>query len=120
LSSLIMAMKDVHRARNTRFRRLFSIEMESDCGNYISVVANNISSRGIAILGETCLQPGDLTILRVSTEHEFHATVVWRKGRRLGLRFESEVSLIQLLGFQLSVRSLRQSPSSTDAHGCEL
>ena len=100
--------------RAPRFRRIFCADIAGDFGEYTPVVTSNFSSSGIAIIGDSCLQPGDPTILRVAPELELNATVVWRKGRRLGLRFKREVSLIEMLEIQMSVRALRQSRSPND------
>lgn len=109
MQGLLERLKDGLPARLNRFRRVMFVEIDSDFEVGAQAVTSNISARGMAVICDADLQPGDEAWVRIGSADPMMARVVWRKGRRLGFRFEKEFDMVRSLGANISARRLVRS-----------
>jgi hypothetical protein len=99
-------LKNGFPVRLNRFRRMMFVEIGVDSDHRSRAVTSNLSARGMAVICDADLEPGDEASIRIGAQSPIMARVVWRKGRRLGFRFEREVDMIQCLGASITAQRL--------------
>jgi hypothetical protein len=98
-------------ARDNRFRRLMFVDIDEGPFGMSLAVTSNLSRRGLAIIGDCSLERGDKTWIGFGNDRPLvPAKVIWRDGRRLGLAFDKELSLVEYFGARIAVnkRSLAE------------
>lgn len=80
------------------------VEIDAGESGLIRAVTSNLSRGGLAAIGDIKVQPGDHVWLRLGDGPRCAATVVWRKGRRTGFKFDGEPDLPDQLGMNLPQR----------------
>lgn len=106
-------------ARVNRFRRVMFVEIDQGPFGVISAVTSNLSRSGLAVIGESLLEPGDKAWIGFGDARRIAATVVWREGRRLGFRFDRELNLVEYFGTHLAVRKRARAQSVALDMGAE-
>lgn len=106
-------------ARVNRFRRVMFVEIDQGPFGVINAVTSNLSRRGLAVIGDSLLEPGERAWIGFGDSRRVAATVVWREGRRLGFRFERELNLVEYFGTQLAVRKRTRNRSAESEQGVE-
>ncbi|MCW1400953.1 PilZ domain-containing protein [Novosphingobium sp. MW5] len=96
-------------ARQNRFKRLMMVEIIDSAGEVFKVSTSNLSFSGMAVIGQTSLEPGDHIRVRISSLGNHSARVAWRRERRIGLSFDRDLDLIGCLG--PSIRPVSHDPS---------
>lgn len=93
--------------RPNRFNRIMMVEITDFTGEIYKVSTSNLSFKGMAIIGQTPLEPGDDVKVRIGDGRPLSATVAWRKERKIGLSFDQEIDLIASLGLLLDVKQAK-------------
>ncbi len=107
-------------ARVNRFRRVMFVDIDQGALGVVSAVTSNLSRRGLAIIGESLLEPGDRAWIGFGDARRVAATVVWRDGRRLGFQFDRELNLVEYFGTHLAVRKRARMRALTEQSGVEV
>lgn len=81
------------------------VEIDTGESGLIRAVTSNLSRGGLAAIGDNAMQPGDHVWLRFGNGPPRAATVVWRKGRRTGFKFDRELDLPDQLDLNLQQHS---------------
>lgn len=87
-------------ARLCRYRRVMFVEIDAGEHGVATAVTSNLSRGGLAAIGDSASQPGDLVWLRFGGQPRRAARLVWRKGRRMGFKFDRELDLLDYLGLR--------------------
>lgn len=93
--------------RPNRFNRLMMVEITDCTGEIYKVSTSNLSFKGMAIIGQTPLEPGEDVKVRIGYGQPLSATVAWRRERKIGLSFDQEIDLIASLGLSLDVKQVK-------------
>lgn len=93
--------------RPNRFNRLMMVEVTDCTGEIYKVSTSNLSFKGMAIIGQTPLEPGEDVKVRIGNGLPLSATVAWRRERKIGLSFAQEIDLIASLGLLLDVKQVK-------------
>lgn len=93
--------------RPNRFNRLMMVEITDCTGEIYKVSTSNLSFKGMAVIGQTPLEPGEDVKVRIGDGRPLSATVAWRKERKIGLSFDQEIDLIASLGLLLDVKQAK-------------
>jgi PilZ domain len=119
---LLERLKNGFPVRLNRFRRMMFVEIAVEKEEKSRAVTSNLSARGMAVICDADLHPGDEASIRIGAQAPIMAQVVWRKGRRLGFRFEREVDIVQCLGARVTAQRLvcteRADHSSEEGWRC--
>jgi hypothetical protein len=107
-----MALRIESSIRPNRFNRLMMVEITDCTGEVYKVSTSNISFKGMAIIGQTPLEPGEDVKVKIGNSGFHSATVVWRRERKIGLNFDQEIDLIASLGLLLDVQQVKVSKNS--------
>jgi len=78
-----------------RFHRMIFVEIDTGNHGVITAVTSNFSRGGLAAIGDNTLRPGDRVWLKFGDKPQQAATVVWRKARRTGFKFDCELDLVE-------------------------
>lgn len=79
--------------RMQRIRRVIFVEIVADRLEPTTGVLCNISRAGAAVIADSAAKPQDRIMVRLPPQLDVPATIVWRKGRRMGIQFNRPLSL---------------------------
>ena len=97
-------------ARDNHIRRVMFVDRDEGPFGVSQAVTSNLSRKGLAVIGETSLEPGDKAWIGFGDDRpRLAATVKWRDGRRVGLAFEKELSLVEYFDARIAVRRRRRA-----------
>jgi hypothetical protein len=96
--------------KNREWRRFVRVKarIKSDDG-WRDASILNVSSRGLMIHAACSIDPGRKIEVR-SGDQAFCASVVWRKGDRVGLRSETALPIMDIVGLSESPAALAKDP----------
>lgn len=80
-------------ARTERIRRVVFVEIVTPTFQRTTGVLSNISTTGAAVIADTACNPQDSIMLRLPSQLDVPARIVWRRGRRMGIQFDRPLAL---------------------------
>jgi PilZ domain len=96
--------------RNREWRRLVRVKARvKSGGDWRDASILNVSSHGLMIHSASPCDPGKRIEVR-SGDRAFCASVVWRKGERLGLRSDAVLPILDIVGMSEAPEPLARNP----------